>query len=39
MVKTGGSQAKSKTSTLKTGVLSYNIISINVLVLVNVQNC
>ena len=39
MLKTGGLQAKDKTSTLITGELCYDIINVNVLVLVNVQNC
>ena len=39
MLKTGGFQAKGKTSTLKTGKICYNIIYVKVLVLVNVQNC
>ena len=39
MVKTGGLQAKAKMSTLIwTGELCYDI-NVNVLVLVNVQNC
>ena len=37
MLKTGALKAKGKTSTLKTGELCYNIINVNVLVLVNVQ--
>ena len=39
MLKAGIFQAKGKTSTLKAGVLCYNIINGNVLVLINVQNC
>ena len=38
MLKTGDLQAKGRTSTLKTGELCYNIINVNVLVLVNVKN-
>ena len=38
-VKTGGLQAKGKTSTFHTSKLCYNIINVNVLVLANMQNC
>ena len=37
MLKTGDLQAKGRTSTLKTGELCYNIINVNVLVLVNIM--